>query len=51
MVTEAMKSKDVCSLEEKLCKSRQHIKKQRDHFTNKGPYDQTYGFPSSHVCL
>ena len=27
-------------------KSRQHIKKQRHHFTDKGPYIQSYGFPA-----
>ena len=33
-----------------LCnKHRQRIKKQRHYFTNKGPYGQSYGFPSSHV--
>ena len=26
-------------------KPRQHIKKQRHHFTDKGPYSQSYGFP------
>ena len=26
-------------------KPRQHIKKQRHHFANKGPYSQCYGFP------
>ena len=26
-----------------------HIKKQRHHFANKGPYSQSYGFPSGHV--
>ena len=30
---------------------RQHIKKQRHHFTNKGPYSQNYGFSSSHVQM
>ena len=30
---------------------RQYIKKQRHHFTNKGPYSQSYGFPSSHERL
>ena len=30
-------------------KSRQHIKKQRHHFADKGPYSQSYGFSSSHV--
>ena len=28
---------------------RQHIKKQRHHFADKGPYSQSYGFSSSHV--
>ena len=48
MGTEAMKLKDVCSLEEKLCKFRQYIKKQRHYFANKDPYSQSYGFSSSH---
>jgi len=30
---------------------RQHIKKQRHHFSDKGPYNQSYGFSSSHVCI
>ena len=30
---------------------RQHIKKQRHHFDNKGPYSQSYGFSSSHVRM
>ena len=30
---------------------RQHIKKQRHHFTNKGWYSQSYGFSSSHVWM
>ena len=32
-------------------KSRQFIKKQKHHFANKGPYSQSYGFPSSHVRM
>ena len=32
-------------------KSRQHIKKQRQHFSNKAPYSQSYGFTSSHVWV
>ena len=37
-------------------KPRQHIKKQRHQrtvwsFANKGPYGQSYGFPSSHVWM
>ena len=30
---------------------RQHIKKQRHDFVNKGPYSQGYGFSSSHVWM
>ena len=30
---------------------RQHIKKQRYYFTNKGPSSQSYGFSSSHVWM
>ena len=32
-------------------KPRQHIKKQRHHFANKGPYSQSYGFSISHVWM
>ena len=30
---------------------RQHIKKQRHYFVNKGPYSQSYCFSSSHVWM
>ena len=30
---------------------RQHIKKQRHYFANKGPFSQGYGFSSGHVCM
>ena len=30
---------------------RQHIKKQRHHFANKGPSSQSYGFSNGHVWL
>ena len=30
---------------------KQHIKKQRHCFANKGPSSQSYGFPSSHVWI
>ena len=30
---------------------RQHIKKQRHYFANKGPSSQSYGFTSSHVWM
>ena len=50
-VTAAMKSKDFCSLEEKLDKPRQHIKKQRHYFADKVLYSQGCGFSSSHVQI
>ena len=49
-----------CSHEIKRClapwkesydKPRQHIKKQRHYFADKGPYSQSYGFSSSHVWM
>ena len=30
---------------------RQHIKKKRHYFTNRGPSSQTYGFSSSHIWI
>ena len=50
MVTAAMKLKDAYSLEGRLW-PRQHIKKQRHYFANKGPSSQSYGFSSSHVWM
>ena len=32
-------------------KARQHIKKQRHYFAEKGPSSQNYGFPSGHVWM
>ena len=32
-------------------KPRQHIKKQRHYFADKGPSSQTYGFSSSHIWM
>ena len=49
MMTAAMELKDACSLEEKP--PRQHIKKQRHYFANRGPFSQGYGFSSSHVWM
>ena len=42
-----------CSYEIKrlLLLCRQHIKKQRHYFANKGPSYQSYGFSSSHVWM
>ena len=46
MVTAAMKLEDTCFLARKLCKTK-HFRKQRHHFTNKGPYSLS----SSHVWM
>ena len=42
---------DYIFLEESNDQPRQHIKKQRRYFTNKGPSSQSYGFSSSHVWM
>ena len=46
-----MKLKDAFFLEERLCKPRQHIKKQRHYLANKGQSSQVYGFSSGHVWM
>ena len=51
MVTEAIKLKDASSLEESYDQPRQHIKKQKHYFVNKGLSSQGYGFSSSHVWM
>ena len=51
MVTAAMKLKDARSLKEKQWQPRQHIKKQRYYFANKGLSSQSYGFSSGHVWM
>ena len=32
-------------------KPRQHVKKQRHYFADKGPSSQSYGFSSSHIWM
>ena len=32
-------------------KPRQHIKQQKHHFANKDPYNESYGFSSSHIRM
>ena len=49
IVISAMKLKDTYSLIGKYDQPRQHIKKQRHYFANKGPSSQGYGFSSTHV--
>ena len=51
MVTAAMKWKDAYFLEGSYDQHRQHIKKQRHYFGNKGPSSQHYGFSSGHVWM
>ena len=51
MVTATMKLKDGAPWKESYEKPRQHIKKQRHPFADKGPYSQNYGFSSSHVWM
>ena len=51
MVIAAIKLKDSYSLEESYNQPRQHIKKQRHYFANKGPSSQGYGFSSGHVWM
>ena len=50
MMTAAMKIKDTL-WKKSYDQPRQHIKKQRHHFANKGPSSQSYGFSSSHVWM
>ena len=51
MVIATMKLKDACSLEGKYDKHREHLKKQRHYFADKGSYSQSYSFSSSHVWM
>ena len=51
MVTEAIKLKDASSLDESYDQPRQHIKKQKHYFVNKGLSSPDYGFSSSHVWM
>ena len=50
MVIAAMKLKDT-PWKESYDQHRQHIKKQRHYFVNKGPSSQGYGFSSGHVWM
>ena len=49
MVTAATELKDVWK--KSYDKPRQHIKKQRHYFADKGPSSQSYGFSSSHIWM
>ena len=43
--------KTLAPWKESYDKPRKHIKKQRNHFADKGPYSQSYVFSSSHVWI
>ena len=51
MVTAVMKLKAIAPWKKSYDQPRQHIKKQRHYFANKGPSSQSYGFSSSHVWI
>ena len=51
MVTAAKKQKTLAPWNKSYDQPRQHIKKQRHYFANKGPYSQGYGFLSGHVWM
>ena len=51
MVTAAMKLKDFYPWKESYDQPRQHIKKQRHYFANKGPSNQGCGFPSGCIWM
>ena len=46
-----IKLKMLAPWKESYDKPRQHIKKHRCHFVNRGPYCQSYGFSSSHIQM
>ena len=50
-IREKVKLKDAQSLKESYDQTRQHIKKQRHYFVNKGPSSQGYGFSSGRVWM
>ena len=48
-MTSAIKLKTLAAEKKGYDKSRQCIKKQRYHFSDKGSYNQSYGFSSGHI--
>ena len=50
-VIEVMKLKTFAPWKKSYDQPRQHIKKQRHYFVNKGPYSESYRFSSSHVQM
>ena len=50
-MTAVMKLKNACSVEKSCDQPRQHIKKQRYYFVDKGLSSQSYSFSSSYVWM
>ena len=51
MVTAAMELKTLAPWKKSYDQPRQHIKKQRHYFADKGPPSQSYGSSSSYVWM
>ena len=51
MVIAAIKLKILTPCKKSYDQPRQHVKKQRHYFSNKGPSSQSYGFSSSHAWM
>ena len=51
MVIAAMELKTLITWRKSYDHPRQHIKKQRHYFANKGPSSQSYGFSTSRVWM
>ena len=51
MVTCSREIKRLAPWKKSYDQPRQHIKKQRHYFVNKGLYSQSYGFSSGHVQM
>ena len=48
---ESINEKMLAPSKKRYDQPRQHIKKQRHYFANKGPFSQSYGFSSCHVWM
>ena len=51
MVTAAIKLKDASPLKKSYDQPRHHLEKQRHHFADKGPSNESYGFSSGYVWM
>ena len=48
-IRQRLRSRTFAPWKKSYDKARQHIKKQRHNFADKGPFSQSYGFSSSHT--